>query len=847
MNTTDIREWVANKISPRAKASLPKLTNADMGIITQLAQEFKDRTRKDLQNWKAAKQALDTAETPRWALLQDLYDGLRPDAHFGSQVLLRIAAVRCTPYVVRDRKSNTVNIDKTDLLKTDWFFNLLGDLMEAVFFKTTLVQFPNYKAGDMNYTKLPRRNVVPEKRLLLKEVFGDIAFSIDDPIWADSMVYAVHQSDYGLMDYIVKDLVWKKNSRESWAEFSEKFGIPLVSATTSTRDKKEIARIQAMLKALGEAATAVLPTGSQITIHDSAAKGDPYKVYLEAVNMCNQEISKLIVGGTMISDSGSSYNQSKTHEKGFGMITEEDKKFIEFIVNKQILPKLPGWSESDEFAFDRTEQLSLKDLWGIVQGMLQEGAEIEPKWVAEKFNIPVTKFNPKAVAATANFKQAPTAMAIAVGASGIVWPNYTACCIHPPLGDGGLPVAAWQDIPGLKELGEQLLKALYEGKPTTEYQLLRAILTAKQLTAGLFDGWGSRRLQIDYNATDNRALAAMEFNLFHFSATKEKAGVLALNQLLIDSYKNEIRQFNDFRDQALPLLKDMDVNNLRTEFNMAVATGQNASRYQQFMSEKDTVTSFVQYQTVGDDHVRPAHQALDGRIFSLDDATARRVWPPNSWNCRCEFIQYLGDAKGKTTSGAEAEKIINWSDKDKKTFGLNRGEIGQVFTANQMYVKDTGLAADIASMTYDTYGLQPLKKAQAGKKKITVDTSITKDNVTELFKPASGETFMGFKDYLQRNIVLKQDVFKQHTKGKYVTAKERRHQLVPHIADVLKQPDEVWFNEFNGRTLNATYVKHYSNTSLSVTTSLGKQNLEIQTWFELEGDDKRRGLLIRKK
>jgi SPP1 gp7 family putative phage head morphogenesis protein len=830
-----------------ATGSYDAISKADTAIIMEIAQEFKDRSRRDLQSWKSAREMADAPDAPRWAMLQDYYDYIKPDGHLGSQIGLRISATRCNPYMISDRKTKEKNEDATAQIKQDWFFNALGDLVETALFKNTGLQFPYYKSGDMSYVKLPRRNLVPQRRLLLKETSGDVCYSLDDEGWQGSMVYAIHQSDFGIMDDIIKDLIWKKNARESWAEFSEKFGIPLVTATTPSRDKTEIARIHSMLKKLGEAATAVFPNGSKMEIHDSAAKGDPYNVYLEQVKLANEEISKRIVGGTMISDSGSSYNQSKTHEKSFAMIVEEDMTFIEFVVNKQILPKLKGYSESWEFSFDRSERLALKDLWVIVKGFLEKGADVDVAWATKKFGIPFTKFTAPTTATpdnapTANFKKASNVLAIALGATGIVWPTYSSSCSH-----NHSPFASWTDIPGMADLAVELLKNVWTGKSTNKLQILRAVLTSKKLRDGLWDGWGERRLQIDYNATDHRALAAMEYNIFHFSATREKAGVLALNELLVNKDKLEINSFNEFRDAARPLIKDLDVNHLRTEWDFAVATGQGASRFNQFLYEKDTVTNFWQYQTVGDDHVRVKHALLDGRIFSFDDKAARVLWPPNDFGCRCDETQYLDDAKGKTTTGDEAVNLIGWTDKQKKIFGINRAETGEVFTANQQYVKDNGIANSIDAIKYSDYGLKDLAQSGKGKKNISVDKTITKENAAELFKPVKGQNYMGYTDHLQRKIVLKKDVFKQHTKGNYTSDKERRHQLVPNIEEALQQPDEVWFNQYQSKQFQAVYVKHYGDTSFAVTTSLGKQNLEIQTWYELKGEALRKGMLTYQK
>lgn len=45
-----------------------------------------------------------------------------------------------------------------------------------------------------------------------------------------------------------------------------------------------------------------------------------------------------------------------------------------------------------------------------------------------------------------------------------------------------------------------------------------------------------------------------------------------------------------------------------------------------------------QYVTVGDDRVRPEHEALDGVTLPKGDPFWSRAYPPNGWACRCQAV-----------------------------------------------------------------------------------------------------------------------------------------------------------------------------------------------------------------
>jgi hypothetical protein len=317
-----------------------------------------------------------------------------PDGHFGSQADIRNGTIEANRYYVRNRKDNKADPEKSKVFESEWFFNLLGHMLDSTLFGNSVFQLYIDPIEGIKFDEIPRRNFVPQKGMILNSVGDSKGFLINDPAFNGTIIAVTHRSKTGIMNDIVPDLIWKKNARQTWAEFSEKFGIPLISATTNSRDTKEIDRIENMLKALGKAAQAVLPFGTVVDVKDSATKGDPYNVFLKQMEYSDAQISKRILGGTMISDNGSSRSQSEVHERTLNfIISERERRRIEFVVNGKIIPALIALginlnAESDEFVFDRTQQLTLTDHWNIVSKAM-EMYDIPDEWVSEKFNFPI--------------------------------------------------------------------------------------------------------------------------------------------------------------------------------------------------------------------------------------------------------------------------------------------------------------------------------------------------------------------------------------------------------------------------------------------------------------------------
>lgn len=361
-------------------------------IVAKIVSEFKDRTRAEIRKWRQALELAGDINTPRLYLIQDLYDNLKDDGHFISQIELRKAATLCSPFSIIDRSTGEVNEEKTKLFKTEWFYNFMEDVLESPYYGYTLLELSD--PVTMQFSLVPRRNLVPLFSMVLPEVNATTGISYATG-YENRLIHVGKPSDIGLMANICGQLIWKRNAQQSWADFSEKYGQPLLTATTNKTSQGDIDKIETMLSALGEAAQAVLPEGTTIDIKPFAGS-DAYQVYDKQIERINTEIGKPITGGTMISDNGASRSQSEVHERNLDeKIAAADQRIVTFTVNGQLLRIMQavGWDvnpETDEFIFDTSVKLALKDYFEIVTRLLDKGYPIPTKWISKTFNIPIT-------------------------------------------------------------------------------------------------------------------------------------------------------------------------------------------------------------------------------------------------------------------------------------------------------------------------------------------------------------------------------------------------------------------------------------------------------------------------
>jgi phage putative head morphogenesis protein, SPP1 gp7 family len=820
-------------------AETPKNSAPSSDIVLKIAQEFQDRARKSIDTWRKTIKAAEDPEDPRWYLLQDMIDDLILDAHLSSVIDVRKMGTLNHRFYVTDINSGEQLDEQSKMLNKQWFYDFLDVAMDAIFRKYTLVQF-FYNGVEPRFDIIPRRNVCPQMKRVYLEVGGNkfIDYSTETDV-----VEILHSSKFGLINTVAPNVIWKRNLMQSNAEFSERFGMPLITATTS--NKHDVPRIEAGLKNLGEAGSGVLPTGSDIKVHALANAGNPEKVYLDPAKFHDNQVSKCIIGSTTMVDEGANRSQTQVHQDTLDdKISAADKRMIMFVVNDKLFPLLQSFglpfdNTKMAFQFDETEDLSLTEQWKITYDAMNK-FDLDEKELKKTFNLPIigkveTQGGASAIPPAGNFKAATDLRALAV-----------ACAVNLPEYPMSQPVAASISKTLLDELesfDKDLLAYLYNNKPddATHVKIQKAKRIAEELRSGLFNGWGKRRTEVDFNAPDHRALSMMEMNLFRFSEAKTSAQVLMLNRLLIDRDKLEIRSEKDFINQALKINANFNTTYLATEHQFAIATGQNSARWCEFMKDKGKIGHW-EYNTVGDSEVRPEHAALDGRVFSLDDTQARRLLPPNGYKCRCEGLQYPGKPGDKLVSGKDYIDTVFPTDKMKQNFGINRADAGTVFTQNQMYLNElNGKKQALNSYSFKDYGLKPWSEMKDGLKPLKLDNTITPKNSGELFdNNADSPDYkaMGFEDYLKRKLILKENVFKQHITGKYIKPSENRHQLFAHVADILNNPDELWMRDYaKNSKQQMRYIKFYNNNMVVVDTEITNDGLEVKTWYMQKAEE----------
>lgn len=366
-------------------------------ILAKLQRTTEALTKGDIQKWRRAWQLAISIESPNRQALYDIYRDTEIDAHLSGCIDQRRGFVMARSFKIEDKKG-TPNSSLKHILQQEWFDEFCRLVLTTPYWGHSLIELGDLGTdgdGCLSYNGvqlIDRKYVIPEHHRVITDLGQDWTTGIDyhEPQWQGNLIEVGRPDDLGLFLKASLHCIPKKNVLAAWDVFSEIFGMPLRTATTSSRDQKEIDRISDMMERMGMAGYAVLPTGTDLQIVESA-KSDAYNVYDKRVDRANSEISKLIIGQTMTIEDGSSLSQSQTHLKVFENLVESDAKLLANTVNNQLFPRMiqHGFPlQGFHFAWDESVNYTPEQQMEY-EKMISDRYEVDGKYFADKYNIPV--------------------------------------------------------------------------------------------------------------------------------------------------------------------------------------------------------------------------------------------------------------------------------------------------------------------------------------------------------------------------------------------------------------------------------------------------------------------------
>jgi len=239
-------------------------------------------------------------------------------------------------------------------------------------------------------------NVEPDGILLMKGYSTATA----DRLQRNKFIHYIYGDDdnpYG-DSTLSKVAFWawlKKNMIQFWAIYGERFGMPVVMGEIPPNAQPaDKTAIESIVNELQSRSGITVPEGFKLSFLEAVRNGDVK--YDNAIERCNKEISKEIVGQTLSAEEGKrgqgSYALSSTHENTLDDYIEFDARQVATCLNEQLIRRLVDYNwdvdQYPEFAFVPEPNMVV-----VIQNLdiLVNSMQIPASWLHKKLNIPMAQ------------------------------------------------------------------------------------------------------------------------------------------------------------------------------------------------------------------------------------------------------------------------------------------------------------------------------------------------------------------------------------------------------------------------------------------------------------------------
>ena len=854
-------------------------------ISTQIIVQPVVRTVHDVASWRSALRMADNGNRTK---LYDLYSDILLDGVLADAIDKRIDAVKDADLSFTiDNKDVDVMYDLMDTVE---FEELIGEIMMAKFWGISVDEFDFDEEHTFRFTSINRKHIRPKLKEIVRQQTDDrgISYAGDDRViqWGKD-------DDLGLLLKVSPLVIYKRGGFGDWAQFVELFGMPLRIGKYSAMDEASRRELIRAFETAGSAPYLVIPKETEATQEANASSGNGL-LYKEFRQACTEEILITILGQTMTTVDGSSLAQGQVHMAVQEKKHRADRRFVERMLNRYFVPMLirRGYPiTGGKFRYmdakrelEVPEIVQLSDILPIPQSYLHEkyniplpepGEPIARRQAQPLFGVPegdsegdetdeeTAPDKGKADAPAPDKKSseddAPTGGKVKHADRGNLFSRVLDFFV--PARSSG---RATSNILTLSEatLADALIRQTIETKGRAYFSADLFAYTHTELIRGLRKGYRRADVRLAdggfvYNANDDAYLVALEQNLFHFSAAKTLAEVNELNRLFRES-----KGFNDFRKKAKGVTSVFNEQWLRTEYGTAVSVAESASTYRRLVAQAN-VFPFWEYRTVGDNRVRQEHRDLEGLTLPTDDPRWQKIMPPNGWNCRCYIVPKMAHEGENIDFDAMQQQCDayldsnEWKRCEAQGFGINRADVAEVFTADQMYIRKF---PDMSSKTLEQItprewgvgeSLDTLKReaeSEVPKYEGSAEAWFEVNKVVE-----AGAELLKVKDYAGRVWQMGKKAFTIHSTD-MVKKRRFRTEFLNAIREVAAEPDEVWLARERKDRINKVkaidnyvMIKYYKDEAIAVVGKVDKSKLTLKSWYVLKDKNARRGLLIRKR
>lgn len=333
--------------------------------------------------------------------LIDLYEAcLEQDAHIRSVLETLESQILGDRYMLarmNEKGKYVKDIRYTQKIQGTQFDKIIKGVIESKLFGYSLIEIMpriDAKTGKLAEVNLiERRNVLPDQYIVVKRQ------GIWLPNWnINSTAYRpnyilVNSGSIGLFSATTPLILAKKFTVANYVNFSHTYGQPIIHGKTvseSNADRKRLANDIA-----NAAQNKVVITGIEDEVDiKTFTMSNSEKIYTSLIEFVNREVSNLILGSESMAGATQSYvGSTKAHQDIFRERIEVYRRYIENIMNEEIIPRLVAMNfipEGLEFKYSNRIEMNNEDRIKLYQ-LITDKYEVAPDEIEKEFGVNVGK------------------------------------------------------------------------------------------------------------------------------------------------------------------------------------------------------------------------------------------------------------------------------------------------------------------------------------------------------------------------------------------------------------------------------------------------------------------------
>lgn len=283
----------------------------------------------DISDYTSSVKSAENVDYSRRYKLYDLYSDILMDTHLTCVIEKRKNAILCSEIEFRRNGKPDDNVNAQ--IASPWFSKLIADILDAKFWGFTLCQF--YKDGEwINYDLIPRKHADPVRRLILRHQTDITGISWDN--YTD-LLFVGSDNELGLLAKAAPWVIYKRNTTADWAQFSEVFGMPIQEYIYESDDDESRQRAINDAANAGSLAVFIHAKDTELQLREAGNKTGSADVYERLCERCNNEISKLILGNTLTTESSENGTQAlgTVHKKVEDQVAKSDRRYVLNVLN----------------------------------------------------------------------------------------------------------------------------------------------------------------------------------------------------------------------------------------------------------------------------------------------------------------------------------------------------------------------------------------------------------------------------------------------------------------------------------------------------------------------------------